>query len=223
MPENAPAIDSAAILDALIPSVKMVVAPHIIIIKTGTTYTRITYPRPVILEPLDPATAGIIYTNPNTNPSSDAAARQTQGGAFLYAKGDWFVRHSAATDQSFRVDDAGGSGASTQTVPSPTPAAAAVPNRTAWYTAQTSVPTPSTAVQCAAQAVPDGFSVLVTARVTNTGNVGLGNSAANADLVTGTPTILGPGSSRRLYITNVNLVFVDAIVANEGVDITVEV
>ncbi len=128
-----PVIDSAAILDAMIPSVKMIVAPHIIIVPP-TNYFPVNYPRPVVIEPLDPATAGIIYSNPNSNPANDAMARQSQGGAFLYAKGQWYIKHSAATNQSFRVEDSGGSGATTQAAPASVPAPLAPPTPVTWGT-----------------------------------------------------------------------------------------
>ncbi len=206
----------------MIPSTKMIVAPHVIIIPTGSTYTRISYPRPVTVEALDPATAGTIYTNPNTNPPRDATARQSVGGAFLYAKGDWWIRHSAATDQSFRVEDSGGSGATTQSPPS-VPPAAPFANRAGWYNAQKTVAVPSTSEQCVAQAIPNGFALTVMALPTNTGNIGIGTTAANSDLATGTPVILGPGAAARLFVTNANLVWVDAIVAGNGVSLSAEV
>lgn len=95
------------------------------------------------------------------------------------------------------------------------------PNRTAFGTNQQNVTTAGTAVQMAAQAIPDGFSVHIKAKNTNTGRIRVGNSAVNAQNVAVAYT-LGPNDSIDLYITNLNLVFIDATVSGEGVEWTVE-
>lgn len=191
MPPETPIIDSNAILDAMIPSTSQIVAPHIIIIPTGTTYTRLTYPRPVILEPIDPATAGILYSNPNSNPSADASARQSNGGIFLYAKGTWYVRHSAATNQSFRVEDAGGSAATTQQVPSSVPGPASQITPPTWGTHASVTINASSATALAANA--SRRAMLFTNK--STGGQVITLNLAGGTAVAGEGVVLSPNQS----------------------------
>ena len=97
----------------------------------------------------------------------------------------------------------------------------AVPNRESFATGQVTVPVPGTAVQLPAQAIPDGFAVVIRAKDTNTGNVYLGNSAANAQDPT-VAYILDVGEFVTLYITDLSAAFIDADVADEGIDWIVE-
>jgi hypothetical protein len=95
-------------------------------------------------------------------------------------------------------------------------------NRPAFVTGQVNVPVPGTAAQLPAQAIPDGFTIFIRAKVTNTGNIYIGNSAPNAQnhLVA---FILEPGAFLEYGITNGDLVFLDADDANDGVMWTSEV
>lgn len=100
------------ILDAITPKVASgYVAPHVISIANGTTYQRYFFPRPVILIALTPENVGTVYIYPGTQPVGDTASIPTTTGiSFLDAVGNWYVRHSGATAQQFRVIDAGGAG-----------------------------------------------------------------------------------------------------------------
>lgn len=97
----------------------------------------------------------------------------------------------------------------------------AVANRGAFATNQMNVAVPLTAVQLLSQAVPSGFAVSIIAKKANTKNIYLGTSAANA-ANHAVADILGPGDTRKLYITNWNLVWMDADIAAEGVTIISE-
>jgi len=91
----------------------------------------------------------------------------------------------------------------------------------AWASAVKSVAVPGVAEQCASLAAAPGKAIVFKARDTNTGNVFLGNSQASAQNVA-TRFLLAAGQSLVLYITNANLVWVDAAVAAEGISIAVE-
>lgn len=97
----------------------------------------------------------------------------------------------------------------------------ATPNRSTFATGQQTVTTAGTAQNMAAQAIPDGFSVVIKARSTNTGRIRIGNSQANAQSTT-VSFSLGSNQDVQLYITNLNLVWVDATVSGEGVEWVVE-
>ncbi len=206
---------------------KNYIAPHLISIPTGTVYTYLHYSRAVLLIPQTPTTSGIVYIYPNTYPATDVSSIPVPSGnnVYLDARGDWYIRTSSSGTEKFLVIDAGAAGNAAAIAASfGLPGAAASPaNRGAWYAAQKTVAVPSTAEQCPSQAIPNGFALVVKANPNNTDNVGVGTSAANADLVTGAPQILAPGESVRMYITNANLVWVDAIVASEGVCLSAEV
>lgn len=95
-------------------------------------------------------------------------------------------------------------------------------NLTSFYTAQQNVTTSGTPVRLTAQSVPEGVSVLLKAKPANTGNITVGNSSSNA-LNTGTGFFrLEPGQSVTLEVTNVNLIWCDATVSGEGVEIFLE-
>jgi hypothetical protein len=94
-------------------------------------------------------------------------------------------------------------------------------NRSSFATNGVTVAVAGTANQAPSQAVPDGFSVAVEAKKTNTKQIYLSNSQANAQ-THATAWILSPGDVVRLYITNWNLMWFDADVSNEGVNIISE-
>ena len=97
----------------------------------------------------------------------------------------------------------------------------AVPNRSSFATGQNDVAVAGTAEQVGTQVIPDGFSVVVKAKNTNTGRIRVGNSAANAQN-SAVAFTLGSSDSIRLFITNLDLVWIDATVSGEGVEWIVE-
>jgi len=99
-------------LDAFFPKLeKSYVSPYTIPIPNGTDYFKLPCPRPVILIATDPVAAGTIYIFPRSSPVGDTNAIPIAGGAaFLDAIGDWYIRHSGGSTQTFRVIDAGGAG-----------------------------------------------------------------------------------------------------------------
>ncbi len=216
-------------LEDFIPVVgKNYIAPHIVAIPTGTAYTKLQYKRAVLMIPQTPTTTGTVYIYPGAYPVGDGSSIPIPSGSLVYldARGEWYVRTSSSGTEKFLVIDAGAA-ANAQAIASllggSGGGATPVGNRGTWYTAQKTVAVPSTAEQCASQAIPNGFALTIKANPNNTGNVGIAESAAAADLVTGDPLILAPGESARLYVTNANLVWVDAIVASEGIILAAEV
>lgn len=98
----------------------------------------------------------------------------------------------------------------------------AVPNRVTFAVNQRNVAVPGTAVALQPQAVPDGFSIFLRAKVDNTGTIWVGPDAATAqNHAVATP--LEPGATLFLWLTNTSAIFIDAEVAGEGVSWTVEI
>ena len=95
-------------------------------------------------------------------------------------------------------------------------------NRADFNTGQTLVPVPGTAVQLPNIAIPDGYALVIKALPTNAGRIYLGHTAADAQ-VPANAYSLGPNEHADLKITNANLVYMDVAVANDGVEIIVEV
>lgn len=95
-------------------------------------------------------------------------------------------------------------------------------NRTDFKTGQQNVAVAGTANQLPSQVVPDGFTIAVIAKKTNTKNIYLSDSQANAQNHT-VADILAPGDVRKLQLTNWNIEWVDADVSGEGVTILSEV
>lgn len=94
-------------------------------------------------------------------------------------------------------------------------------NQSDFNTGQTLVPVPGTAVQLPNTAIPDGFALVIKALPANAGRVYIGNTAAAAQ-VPANAYSLGPNEHVELQITNANLVYLNAAVANDGVEIVVE-
>lgn len=91
------------------------------------------------------------------------------------------------------------------------------------YTAQKNVTTSGTPVQLAAQAIPPGVTIVVKAKNSNTGTITVGNSSTNA-LNTGTTHFkLLNGQSIEYQVQNTDVVWIDATVSGEGVEITAEI
>ena len=96
-------------------------------------------------------------------------------------------------------------------------------NRSAWTRGTITVPTAGTPVQGPNMAVPDGFAVSLIYHPKNTGDIGVAESSAAANLSTGDPTILsGAGQGFDLKVTNLNLIWVDASVSGEKLMYVVE-
>lgn len=91
----------------------------------------------------------------------------------------------------------------------------------AWASAVKTVAVPGTAEQCASLAAAPGKAIVFKALDSNTDDVYLGNSQANAQNAA-VRFSLAAGQSLVLYVTNANLVWVDAAVAAEGICIAVE-
>ena len=95
-------------------------------------------------------------------------------------------------------------------------------NQSDFNTGQTLVPIPGTAVQLPNIIIPDGFSLVLKARHNNTGRVYTGHTAPDAQ----TPALaysLGANEFVKIRVTNSNLVYLDAAVANDGIEYIVEV
>lgn len=100
-------------LDAFLPRVTKLYRPRRMTIPTGSTYTLITAPRPLLMVATSPTTVGTIYVMPRTQPlADDDAIPNTQGFAFLDGVGQFYVRHTSGSAEVFRVFDAGGAGSS---------------------------------------------------------------------------------------------------------------
>lgn len=97
-----------------------------------------------------------------------------------------------------------------------------LPNRAAFTTDQKTVAVPGTAEQFQAQAVPDGFTIFLEALDGNTGNVYIGGTKADAENHA-KANVLSVGAFRTLALTNTNEIWIDADVATEGVQWTVEI
>lgn len=89
-------------------------------------------------------------------------------------------------------------------------------------TFQKNVTTSGTPVQLTAAPVPDGVSVVVKAKRANTGVITVGASSADS-LNTGTAHFaLQANQSVSLQISNTDLVWLDATVSGEGVEVALE-
>lgn len=97
-----------------------------------------------------------------------------------------------------------------------------VANRAAFATGQQDVASAGTAEQVASDvAVPDGFAVVVKGKSSNTGDIMVGNSQANAEDST-VAFLLSADQSLSLKVDNVNRIWIDAENDGEGVEYVVE-
>lgn len=83
------------------------------------------------------------------------------------------------------------------------------------------VAVPGTAVQCASLVAPVGLGIVVKAKSNNTDLVYIGSSQANAQN-TAKRTTLAAGQAVILFVDDADLVWVDGVVAGEGVETVVE-
>lgn len=81
-------------------------------IENGARYTAFNFERPVILVPVDPVAAGTCYVYAGSEPNDDLNSTPIGAGAGISmdASGTWYLRHSGASPQIFRVFDAGSIG-----------------------------------------------------------------------------------------------------------------
>lgn len=72
--------------------------------------------------------------------------------------------------------------------------------------------------------IPDGFSLVIRATVTNAGQIYIGNSISNVTSLTipGNRNILNAGDAAKLYVSNANLVAIASSISGNTVDILVE-
>jgi hypothetical protein len=95
------------------------------------------------------------------------------------------------------------------------------PNQPTFAVGQVDVASPGTAERLPAKAVPSGFSVVVRAKPGNTGSIWVGPDAATAE-DHDVAYELQSGDFVEYFVTNVNEIFIDADVDDEGVCWTVE-
>ena len=95
-------------------------------------------------------------------------------------------------------------------------------NRPSWEHGQKTVTVPGVAEQLPDLAIPDGFELVVRALPANTNDIHLGKSKAKAESATDRLTF-SKGNGITLKVKNANEVWVDATVADEGVDYWVEI
>ena len=94
-------------------------------------------------------------------------------------------------------------------------------NQAAFETNQLNVTVAGTGENLQAQAIPNGFAVAIKAKSGNTNSIWVGDSKANSENHA-IAFELKAGEVMKLYITNVNLVWIDASVTGEGVNWVVE-
>lgn len=95
------------------------------------------------------------------------------------------------------------------------------PNKDAFATGQDTIASAGTGEQGAAQAIPDGFAIVIRALASNTGNLQVGNSQANAQNAA-VAFILAAGDAVTLRVSNLNLLWFDVTVDGEGYNWIVE-
>jgi hypothetical protein len=149
----------------------------------------------------------------------------TQAFILKASQGLIFTLHDA--DEIWVASDVDGEGVTVATIAEYSgggggSSGGAVANRPAFATGQLNVAAHGVAQQLQAQAIPNGFTVFIRARPTNTGPVYIGNSQVNAQNPA-VAIILEPGAFLTYGITNVDLVWVNADNDGDGVMWTVEV
>ncbi len=98
----------------------------------------------------------------------------------------------------------------------------ATPNHAAIKTNQKNVAAAGTAEQLPAQAVPDGFKLVIKAKKANTDNIFVGGTKADAENAA-VNYILEPNESISLAVADFDDVWIDAAVNAEGVELIVEI
>jgi hypothetical protein len=202
-----------------------------IVTSNGANWTRIYINRAVYIWTPDRRQIDYVSGHNPGDLSADTSKpwnSSVSGVAKLYAPGEWHVKTpllsgdtEGATivliesDAALGIEGVNLTGADVAAAPPPIAFNA---NRSAFGTGQQTVTTAdgAHAVQLGALVVPNGFFLTIKALSSNTKNIYLGNSQANAQAHT-TAYILAPGESVRLQITNANLCWIDAQVATEGV------
>lgn len=95
-------------------------------------------------------------------------------------------------------------------------------NRGTIKTSQKNVTATGTAEQLPAQAVPDGFKLVIKAKKANTDNIFVGGTKTDAENAA-LNYILEPNESISLAVINFDDVWIDAAVNGEGVELIVEI
>lgn len=94
-------------------------------------------------------------------------------------------------------------------------------NKGAFSSGEKTVAVIGTAEQLSAQAVPDGFAVVIKAKSTNTDVVHVANSKADAETDANAYRMTA-NEILTLFVSNLNEIWVDADVATEGISFAVE-
>jgi hypothetical protein len=206
-----------------------------IVRSNGANWTRLYINRAVYLWTVDSRRIDFVsgYHPGDLSADSHRPWNSAVGGvAKLYCPGEWHVKtpligsETEGSQQIAIISDAALGLEAGNLLPSDIAGAAVGSpdvNRDTFSVNRKTVAVPSTAEALGALTVPNGFSLVVKALASNTDLIGVGPSAATADLVTGTPFRLSPGEGITLRVKNANSVFIDAIVAGEGVDFGAEV
>lgn len=94
-------------------------------------------------------------------------------------------------------------------------------NKGAFATKKKTVTTAGTAVNVAAQVIPDGYAVVIKALSTNTDTVHIANVKADAEDDAKSYPLEG-SESIEMFLSNFNEIWVDANVNGEGISVAVE-
>jgi hypothetical protein len=219
-------------------------APRIISLKTATdttagSWNRITdLQRPSVLQLLVnglPTAHSIyltsVYPDDNTEPIG-AFLSNAGGTAYMLQPGDWWVyipnlTGDPATFYAVLIDASSelpAQLAALQSVANSGTQIVTTVNRSGFKVDQLNVTTSGTPVNYGtSRTVPNGFGLVVAAKPSNTKNIYLGDTSADALKTGGHAIILSPGTSVKLFITNWNLIWIDSDVNGEGVSLGSEV
>lgn len=94
-------------------------------------------------------------------------------------------------------------------------------NRSDFYTGTITIASAGTAQQGPSVQIPAGFAVVIKGRDGNTGNIFFARSQVDAQ-TSGSRITVAQGAAAKLYITNLNLVWFDAVTSNDIVELFVE-
>ncbi len=94
-------------------------------------------------------------------------------------------------------------------------------NKQNFITGQKNVTAAGTAESLGSGVIPDGFALVIKAKVGNTGVIRVGNTQANAQN-TAVAFTLKPLESISLSVTELDMIWIDATVSGEGVEYMVE-
>lgn len=95
------------------------------------------------------------------------------------------------------------------------------PNTNRFFYIVEGIAVPGTAEQIAEHFIPDGYETVITARLSNTGDMYIADSQTNAQTAASRKT-LSPGQSTTLHIDNTARIWADADNANDRLEIAVQ-